>query len=281
MLAAHASTPSATPAPTAGLAPIFQKSAPSQSTEPEELDEDWVPRQKSGKQKSCNVIRGEIQRHLATNQMTQTAFLQQIGCNSNSYGRFMKLKGKDNGYQNGVYWGAARFFEMAARRAAAEKKANPGGAKRKRAAETSATQSKKATGDQLLARIAAIDTVPLDKEAPVFDTCGEVKKKINAFLLEGSVTKGRFCREIGVQATQLDSFLKMAKAGAASVSVHSQPGGANQTYWKAYRFFEQKRIVEGAKKTKARTNNETTIAPTGFQLRHDDGRRWVFTGSRF
>ena len=35
MLAAHASTPSATPAPTAGLAPIFQKSAPSQSTEPE------------------------------------------------------------------------------------------------------------------------------------------------------------------------------------------------------------------------------------------------------
>ena len=60
--------------------------------------------------------------------------------------------------------------------------------------------------------------------------CGEVKKKINAFLLEGSVTKGRFCREIGVQATQLDSFLKMAKAGAASVSVHSQPGGANQTY---------------------------------------------------
>ena len=71
----------------------------------------------------------------------------------------------------GVYWGAARFFEMAARRAAAEKKANPGGAKRKRAAETSATQSKKATGDQLLARIAAIDAVPLDKEAPVFDTC--------------------------------------------------------------------------------------------------------------
>ena len=47
---------------------------------------------KQGNQKNCNVIRGEIGRFLAKGTMTQTAFLKEIGCNSNSYGRFMKLK---------------------------------------------------------------------------------------------------------------------------------------------------------------------------------------------
>jgi len=253
---------------------------PAANLDGDDLNDDWVPRNGAGKQKSCGVIRGEIQRFLATQTMTQTEFLRQIACNSNSFGRYMKLKGADNGYQNGVYWGAARFFEIQKRRAAAEKKANPGAAKRKREASATTTQNKKATGEELLARVAAIDSVVLDPTAPVFDTCNEVKKKITEFLKEGSVTKGRFCREIGVQGTQLDAFLKTAKGGAAWVSAHSQPGGANQTYWKAYRFFEQKRVLEAKKKSKSRQNNEATIAPAGFQLRHDNGKRWVFTGSR-
>ena len=75
------------------------------------FDDGWVPRNKQGNQKNCNIIRGEINRFLAKGSMTQTAFLLDISCNSNSYGRFMKLKGQWNGVQNGVYWGAARFFE--------------------------------------------------------------------------------------------------------------------------------------------------------------------------
>ena len=86
-----------------------------------------------------------------------------------------------------------------------------------------------------MAQITAID-VPLDKAAPVFDSCGEVKRKIAGFLKEGIVTAGRFGSTIGVQSSQLNQFLSMAKGGQASVSAHSQPGGANQTYWKAYRY---------------------------------------------
>src|SRR4051812_3093352 len=55
---------------------------------------------------SCDTMRKRIKEFLATKQITQTAFLHEIGCNSNSLQRFYRLKGAHNGYQNGAYWGA-------------------------------------------------------------------------------------------------------------------------------------------------------------------------------
>jgi len=236
-------------------------------------DDAWVPRTSGGKQVSCNAMRSQITKFLSTGEMTQTAFLQDISCNSNSYGRFMKLKGAHNGYQNGCYWGAARFFEMRKRRAKATEKANPAAAKRKREDEKEDRKKKAKAGASLVEDLAAVD---LPEDAPVMDTVVEVKRKINSFLKEGGLTQTAFCRAIGVQSTQLVNFLKMAKKTDNPVA--SQPGAANQTYWKAYRFFEKKRLHEKKPKSKARSLNETSIAPQGFSLRHDNGMRWVFTG---
>ena len=55
-------------------------------------------------------------------------------------------------------------------------------------------------------------------------------------------------------------------------------GAANTVYVKAYRFFEQKRILEGKVKSKKRLTAEREQGPDGFPLRHDNGMRWVFTG---
>ena len=43
--------------------------------------------------------------------MTQTAWLRLLGCNSNSFQRFMKETWPYGGSHNGVYPAAARFFE--------------------------------------------------------------------------------------------------------------------------------------------------------------------------
>eukprot|EP01049_Picozoa_sp_SAG25_P015692 SAG25_NODE_3290_length_1143_cov_1.118774_1_plen_306_part_00 len=175
-----------------------------ESDEPEE-DDDWVPRNKAGNQKSCNVIRGEISRFLAKGEMTQTKFLQEIRCNSNSYGRFMRLKGAYNGTQNGVYWGAARFFARRQRREAWEKKNNPAAAKRKRA-EASGTKRKKAKlGDELLAKLASTPFEP----GPIYDSCPEIRRKVTAFLKSGTMTQTAFLRHIGVAPNSFKSFMKM------------------------------------------------------------------------
>jgi hypothetical protein len=47
---------------------------------------------------------------LATKEMTQSQFLKETGINSNSLGRFMKLKGRENGRQNFTFKGAVLFF---------------------------------------------------------------------------------------------------------------------------------------------------------------------------
>ena len=261
------------------------------------LGDDWVPLTASGKQKSCNAIRGEIQRFLTRGTMTQTAFLQAISCNSNSYGRFMKLKGAWNGTQNGVYWGAARFFEIEKRRAARERKnAGPAAAKRQRAEANDAKKKAKREGEDLLARVSTID-VP--EGTPVFDTCAEVRRKITAFLKTGMVTQSAFLKHLGVAPNSFGSFMKQNGRADPENIANMQPGAANHVYPKAYRFFEQKRLLEQKPKTDGRKNNEAMLAANkarqaalwgglgnaelaakyvtdGFALRHDDGKRWVF-----
>ena len=288
--------------PPATAAPVAQAAQAAPAVEDDEDDEDddqdlyddWVPRTASGAQKSCNVIRGEITRFLVRGTMTQTAFLQAISCNSNSYGRFMKLKGAWNGAQNGVYWGAARFFEMEKRRTAREKKrAGPEAAKRKKAGEAAARKKAKNEGAQLLVQLGAID-VPED--TPVFDTCAEVRRKITAFLKTGVMSKSAFLKHLGVAPNSFTSFMKQTGRADPHCIARMQPGAGNHLYPKAYRFFEQKRLLEGKPKIAGRTNNEAMLAAAnskqaalfagsaeltakyvteGFGLQHDNGMRWM------
>lgn len=62
---------------------------------------------------SCDAIRKKINMFLATKEMTQTEFLRQIGgVNSNSFQRFMKLKGAYSGSDNGTYRGAVELSSL-------------------------------------------------------------------------------------------------------------------------------------------------------------------------
>merc|ERR1712154_479133 len=59
---------------------------------------------------SCNVIRGKIRKLLETPGFKVTPWLKGLNVNSNSYRRFMKLKGAWNGTQNGTYLASYRYF---------------------------------------------------------------------------------------------------------------------------------------------------------------------------
>jgi len=62
----------------------------------------------------CNAIRRKINAFLkkyAAEGVTQTALLKLLNVNSNSLGRFMKLKGVTKGAENGAYSKAYEFFE--------------------------------------------------------------------------------------------------------------------------------------------------------------------------
>ncbi|RLN92429.1 hypothetical protein BBJ28_00009984 [Nothophytophthora sp. Chile5] len=237
----------------------------------EEFDEDnpeWA-------KWNCNQIRSRIRKFLATKEMTQTAFLKLIDANSNSYYRFMNLKGPYSGSMNQTYEGAAIFFYRRERDATKEKEAmKKTDRKRKVAEEREERAKKRKDGPELIKRILDTELEEADEDGsvPVYDDCDEIRKKINSFLAEKVTTQTAFLRALGdINANSLRSFFSM-KRGAGS-------GAANVVYRTAYVFFEKKRILEGKKKTKKRMGNEAKQGKDGFELRHDNGMRWVIVPS--
>jgi hypothetical protein len=234
----------------------------------EEMDED-----RERKFVSCDRVRKMIADFLATKEMTQTEFLKRIHCNSNSYQRFMKLKGSTSGSGNGVYWGALDFFEARKQQEKEEKARDPAKYKRKMAEQRDEKKVKKAKGDDLLDRMGKIrsegegNAMFVDPHGAVYDNCDVVRKKIREFLAEGTVTLTGWLKFIGnVNNGSYQKFMSFTGKGA---------GAANATYVPAYWFFEQKRVMEGQPKSKARIEAEKNFGEDGYSLRNDDGKRWV------
>ncbi|OWY95913.1 hypothetical protein PHMEG_00033954, partial [Phytophthora megakarya] len=137
---------------------------------------------------NCNQIRTKIRNFLGTKEMTQSAFLKLCHINSNSYYRFMNLKGPYTGCDNQTYEGAAIFFyrrEKQQKQEKAKLKAMKPDDRKRKATEVKEQKSKKLkTGDELLKKIEQVQLPDMDEQGnvPVYDDCDEIRKKINYFL---------------------------------------------------------------------------------------------------
>ena len=243
---------------------------------------------------SCDVMRKKIATFLASKEMTQTAFLKACGgIAPNSYGNFMKLKGKWNGTQNGTFWGAQRFFlRRDAEKRAAASMMPTAEKKRKREHQADEKAAKKTQLAELLQKVRALPgpekSVPCRppicaKNCPgtaVYDTCDEVRKKSLEFMAATGMTQSAFIKEIGCHPPSWNSFIKMK----SRFDGHN-PGAGNSCYWGAYNFLEKVRLVRGEKKSAKRLAAEAKHPPReifnihgGYRLKNDDGTRWVFVG---
>ncbi|KAJ7904026.1 hypothetical protein B0H13DRAFT_2025414 [Mycena leptocephala] len=132
--------------------------------------------------------------------------------------------------------------------------------KRKADASTSSTSTKKpkkaATADTPNDLFSI--TLPGDEDATVeiFDTCDELRRKINALLRTGTITKAALLRDMSraayadapnIQSKQLSDFL--TKKGPTS-------GSTSRICYASYVYFEKKRIAEGKAKSKHRRDME-------------------------
>ncbi|KAF7310056.1 hypothetical protein MIND_00378600 [Mycena indigotica] len=103
-------------------------------------------------------------------------------------------------------------------------------------------------------------------EVPVYDTPGEVRRKIRLLLKEPSFKVTPWLKEIGnINSNSYRRF--MAEKDA-------QSGKGNGTYYAAYVYFEKRRILDGKAKTPTRVANEKMAG--GFELRDRKGM-WVLS----
>jgi hypothetical protein len=187
--------------------------------------------------------------------MKVTHFLRECNINSNSYGRFMKLKGPYSGAANQTYEAAFIFFKK--RELAGIKPA-------KKKAKAEALDRFDVSDPELLL-VGEIEGV-----VEIYDTCDEVRRKINAHLREDGVTKAGLCRALGkmtpsgtpINGKSLDDFLRKKGADA---------GNSSNTFYAGYVFFEKLRIKHGKPKSKFREEMEKIWCSQGGFRRHRGG----------
>lgn len=173
--------------------------------------------------------------------MKVTAFQRHLGINSNSYNRFMKMNQPWQGIDNSTMSAAYRFFRQRERNGITIPP------KRKQAGAAPASD--------------AIADITLDgdttDDVQVYDSCDEIRRKINAYLKKDGVTQAAFLRdlarmyhteEIKLQSKQLNDF--RGKSGADA-------GNTSRIFYCAYVFFEKLRLKEGKPKTKHRLQMES------------------------
>jgi len=269
----------------------------------DETDEDYIMDNYDMDQ-NCDQVRRKINRFLDAAAMTKTAFCKTIGVSAKSLNNFLAEHGPHKGYNSSTYGYAWAYFkrrELAGLKLPNKKQKTdptPAPSSASSAAPTPVDGATTATATATASlsttampkrtsstapsfNSAGVDisdiTLPGEDtdEVPVFDSCDEVRRKLNLHLKRPGVTQAQFCRDMvaqlhakrlpakGIQGSQLARFrgMKGPSAGAGSV-----------VFYAAYVFFEKLRIKEGKPKTKHRLTMEETWGPEGFELESDRGR---------
>ncbi|CAH0029125.1 unnamed protein product [Clonostachys rhizophaga] len=133
------------------------------------------------------------------------------------------------------------------------------------------TKSKKADIDALL------DTgdVTLPGEdtgsVPVYDTCGEIRRKIRALLAKG-VSQAALSRTLSKMLPGSQGQVSSRNIGTFMKQKHLMDGNTSPAFYAGYVFFEKQRIKNGKPKTKTRQEMEEAHGKTGVDL------DWSFKG---
>jgi hypothetical protein len=139
------------------------------------------------------MIRNELQKYIDNSSETQTAILDRMSVNNNSFRKFMNPKTYKDQWracQYGTYWAAARLLE--AERQKPKQQKSSAGTKRKGGATpledvtnngvvvvaAAAPIKKKSKADVLdqIDKILAVEGV--SESDPIFDTCPQMVKKV-------------------------------------------------------------------------------------------------------
>ncbi|PVH96827.1 hypothetical protein DM02DRAFT_598529 [Periconia macrospinosa] len=235
--------------------------------------------------KNCDQIRRLIRNLIDSGEMKVGEFQRTIGVSSPAYCRFMAQNGPEKGAGCDAYTQSWKYFkrrELKGIKMPTKKRAKTAASSATAAAKGSAVAkpgSETANGKDL-------SDIHLDgeenDEVPVYDTCDEVRRKINAHLRKDGVIVAAFLRDLQaqyhtakapakIQSTQLSTFRN--KKGPTS-------GNTSSVFYASYCFFEKLRIAEGKKKSDNRLDMEKIYGHKGLDIKTlSTGRVWVTAGA--
>ncbi|KAI1155375.1 hypothetical protein F4825DRAFT_407475 [Nemania diffusa] len=235
---------------------------------------------------SCKAVRGRINKLLDSSVMNKTEFTKAIGVSPNSLNAFLRAPGQMGGSGNNSYYNAWAWFrqrEVAKLKMPDVKKrqkleadaaagSSTSGGKPGSATTTTAKSSMTAAAASSSPDISGIHLPGEETDSvPVYDTCDEVRRKINAHLKTPGLTQAQFCRDIyaqlrvpkckSIQSKQLADFRAMSGA---------RTGAKSSVFYAAYVYFEKRRLAQNKPKSAHRETMEDLWAGEGgFDREHD------------
>jgi hypothetical protein len=118
-----------------------------------------------------------------SNEMKVGEFQNAINVTPNAYTRFMGQNGPDKGMESSVYMAAWAFFKQ----------------RELRGIKLPSAKAKKGEKES----VPSVDDIELpgelDDAVPVYDTCDDIRRKINAHLKKPGVTAASFLRHVAAQ----------------------------------------------------------------------------------
>jgi len=182
----------------------------------------------------CDQMRTKITRFLATKQIMQTAWLRDLQVNSNSFRRFMSLKGDTSGLTNNMFWAAAKFFH--------DKQSKPSApsASSSSSSSSSTPAAPKESAEKLLERI---NKIQLPEDFELKRSCSWVRRQLNEFLALKVMSQTALLQHLQVNSNSYRRF--MAQRGAWD-------GTSNGLYRAAGEFFEKKIRADKALKKQSK-----------------------------
>jgi hypothetical protein len=213
---------------------------------------------------NCDQVRRRIRSFLESGEMKKGEFQNAIGCSTASLNNFLGQNGPMKGSGSSTYENAFVFFKRRELQGIKQPK--------KKVKKADEQQNVDLSGIHLDGEDAG--------EVKVYETCDEVRKKVNAYLREPNVTRAGFCREISktfqdgkkVSPKNLSDFLSNKGPSA---------GNTSAAFYAAYVYFEKLRIKEGKPKSKFREEMEAIWRREGFDIKTPSNRGfWCRPGER-
>lgn len=231
----------------------------------------------SGTKYNCDAIRGKITVYLVNTKTTSSDFVKELQIQQRSYSSFILQEGPHARVRNPTSKAAHHFFV----KRDAEGETNSPANKAAGSSKSKKTTSQAKAGDKSKDKdvendVPSFDDLPkLDGEltgsVSVWDTCNDVRSKIEVHLKETGRSNAAFCQEISqclpkrkVSGSILQAFLD--KKGKENPN----EGNTSSAFYASYVYFEKLRLYKGEEKSERRKGMEIAWAEEGgVDLKHD------------
>jgi hypothetical protein len=201
--------------------------------------------------RSCDEVRKQINRLIDCREFTIVSFCQKIGVSKNSYYNFMGQNGAWKGQKGDTFPSALWYLQQRER----EGVMLP--TKKKKMDRKRKENERKTFKSEV-----ELDGEKEDK-VPVFDTCNEIRRKINVYLRQPSNTQSSLLKALSSQFHQTkitptsSNLVRFRNARGPNV------GNTNPVFYAAYVFFEKERLRSKKHKLKIRMEMEEIYGKVG------------------